>query len=383
MRETIGSGPRNIVFIINSLAAGGAEGALVDILGYMKDHLAPFTVHLVLLDAERERHSAPVWVKKHVLNADFGLVSSTVRLARLLKQLRPVLALSFLNRANCANVMVSKLLGYPCIISERVHTTSHFGSQLTALVNKTIVRLTYPLADQVIAVSEGVKDDLLANFAVRGSKLRVIHNPVNIDRICKRAAEAPSINIPAPYIMGMGRLVPNKNFRLLIEAYRMSQIAENLVILGEGPERTALESLIIQYGLSGRVILPGHVNNPYPIIKMARFYVCSSNAEGFPNALIEAMALGCPVVSTDCDTGPLEILAPKNRVRCKELTQAQYGILVPPDAPDMMAAAIRAGCDETTRAFYSGRGADRAKDYTVGSSVDLYWDTIAPYAVLA
>src|ERR1700742_1288066 len=381
MRETIPSGPRNIVFIINSLAAGGAEGALVDLLGYMKGYLEPFAVHLVLLDAEKERHSAPVWVKKHVLSANFGLVSSTLRLGRLLRQLQPVLALSFLNRANCANVMVAKLLGYPSIISERVHTTSHFGSGLSGLANKIIVRMTYPMADQVIAVSEGVKDDLLANFGVRGSKLRVIHNPVNTDRICARAAEAPSIDIPAPYIMGMGRLVPNKNFRLLIEAYRTSQIAENLVVLGDGPQRGELESLVAHYGLTGRVILTGHVDNPYPIMKAARLFVCSSNAEGFPNSLIEAMALGCPVVSTDCDTGPLEILTRQSRDRCHEVTRAEYGILVPPNAPAMMAAAIRGGCDETTRAMYSQRGANRAKDYSVSSSVERYWSTIAPHAL--
>jgi N-acetylgalactosamine-N,N'-diacetylbacillosaminyl-diphospho-undecaprenol 4-alpha-N-acetylgalactosaminyltransferase len=96
----------------------------------------------------------------------------------------------------------------------------------------------------VIAVSEGVKDELIANFGVREAKVRVIYNPIDTARICERASEAPSIKLPKPYILAMGRLVPNKNFRLLIESYWSSGIGENLVILGEGSERGELETLI-------------------------------------------------------------------------------------------------------------------------------------------
>ena len=88
---------------------------------------------------------------------------------------------------------------------------------MSAEVNKTLVRLTYRLADQVIAVSEGVKDELITKFGVREAKVRVIYNPIDTAQICERASEAPSINLPKPYILGMGRLVPNKNFRLLID----------------------------------------------------------------------------------------------------------------------------------------------------------------------
>src|ERR1700730_10852385 len=287
MRST----PGNIVFVINSLTAGGAERALTDLLAYLEDHLRHFTVHLVLLDVEDRRHTVPPYVRTHILDARFSVFWSAVLLARLLKALAPTVTLSFLNRANCANIFASKVLGYPCIVSERVHTTRHFGKGVSATINKAIVRFTYPLADQVIAVSEGVREELIANFGVRESTVRVIYNPINTDRIREKALEAPSIGLSEPYILGMGRLVPSKNFHLLIESYKLSGISENLVILGEGSERSELERLISRSGLRGRVVLPGYVQTPYPIVAAARLYVSSSNAEGFPNALIEAMAL--------------------------------------------------------------------------------------------
>ena len=157
------SAPKKIVFIINSLTAGGAEHVLVDLLVRLENHLRDYAVHLVLLDVEQELHSVPSWVQKHVLNANFNFLWSTVSLVRLLQRLAPAVTLSFLNRSNCANVISSKILRYPCIISERTHPTSRFGAGLSAAVTKTIMRLTYPHADQVIAVSEGVRDDLMAN----------------------------------------------------------------------------------------------------------------------------------------------------------------------------------------------------------------------------
>src|SRR5712691_3971312 len=171
------SAPRSIVFVINSLTAGGAEHALVDLLTYLEDHLRGYSVHLVLLDLEEELHVVPPWVQKHVLNANFDFFWSTVSLTRLLRQLAPAVTLSFLNRSNCAIVISSKILRSPCIIGERTQTNSRFGIGVSAMITKAIMRLTYPRADQVIAVSEGVKDDLMASFGVRESKVRIIYNP--------------------------------------------------------------------------------------------------------------------------------------------------------------------------------------------------------------
>lgn len=374
------SGSRTIVFVINSLTSGGAEHALVDMLGYLEDHLRSYTVHLVLLDVEEELNEAPPWVQKHVLDADFSFFWSVVSLTRLLKDLSPAVTLSFLNRSNCANVISSKILRYPCIISERTHPTSRFGTGLSAVLTKAIMRLTYPHADQVIAVSEGVKEDLMTNFGVSQAKIRVIYNPIDTDRLHERALEAPSTNVPHTYIVSAGRLVPSKNFRLLIESYRSSGIDESLVILGEGEERPELERLVSNLELNGRVILPGHMQNPYPVIRAARLFVSSSNLEGFPNALIEAMALGCPVVATDCDTGPMEILTGKMGARCTKVTLGEYGILVPVNSLDLLAEAIRIGCRDSVRSIYSQRSRERTRDFGIRSSIDQYWSIISSYA---
>ena len=132
----------------------------------------------------------------------------------------------------------------------------------------------------------------------------MIGNAIDGARLNSLAAEPVPRELPSDYFIGMGRLVPNKNFSMMLQAYAKVPKAPPLVILGEGPEEAALSAQANELGILERLHLLGFVDNPYPIIKSARALVSSSLAEGFPNALAEAMALGCPVIATDCRSGP-------------------------------------------------------------------------------
>ncbi len=135
----------------------------------------------------------------------------------------------------------------------------------------------------------------------------------------------------APVVLGVGRLTRQKNFGTLISAFARLRATKpaRLIILGEGEERSHLENLVQERGLAGDVELPGFVQNPYAYMHRAAVFVLSSIWEGLPNSLIEALACGCPVVSTDCPGGPAEIL-----------DRGKYGHLVLPGDPESMAEAI-------------------------------------------
>ena len=175
-------------------------------------------------------------------------------------------------------------------------------------------RLLFPDFAHVVAVSRGVAESLSTSVDVPAEKLTSIYNPTFTPDIARRAKAAPVHpwfgGVGPPVILGAGRLAPQKDFPTLIEAFR--HVSEKrtcrLVILGEGKLRTQLEGQVRALGLENSVSLPGWVENPYAFMSRAALFVLSSRHEGFPGALIEALACGCPAVSTDCPAGPSEIL---------------------------------------------------------------------------
>lgn len=365
---------RRVVFIINSLAGGGAERVMCTLLRASKAESEANDITLVLLDQEPAAYQPPDWVKVEQLDCRHSLLRSTWQLFLALRRLRPTTTLSFLTRANLANVIAGRLLRIPVFISERVNTSTHLATGRSAALAKWLVRLVYPLAQRIIAVSPGVADDLVTSFGVPRDMIPVIANPIDVERIRSDAARDPAAVAGGPYLMAMGRLVPNKNFAMLIEALAAAKTGKRLVIFGEGPEKERLAALIAQHGLDGQVTLAGFSANPFSALRGAEMFILPSNAEGFPNSLLEAMSLGIPVISTNCTSGPSEVLAnlPREAV-ANDVVFAEHGVLVPPNDPAAMARALQAMTDPERRKAYGVKAAQRAEYYSVARAKDLYW----------
>lgn len=231
-----------------------------------------------------------------------------------------------------------------------------------------LMRRYFPHNDGVIAVSQGVADDLAGLLGWPPARIAVAPNPTVTPELIA-LAEAP-LDHPwfaaggPPVILGMGRLEPQKDFQTLLQAFAILRRRQpcRLVVLGEGKQRRALEQLAAALEIAADVQFPGFVTNPYPYLRHASLFVLSSAWEGSPNSLTEALALGTPLVATDCPNGPREILE-----------DGRHGPLVEVGDVDGLAAAMA-----HTLAHPPARGQLQAaaQRYTLARSATRYLETL-------
>ncbi len=344
------------------VAAGLAErGNRVDLVlaearGAYLDRV-PDSVRLVDLQAR-----SPV-----VLTKGFAL-------ARHLRRERPEVLISALDVVD-VGLLARRLARTPTRVVLTIHT--HLGRQFAdkpdrgvARVRRALVRTLYPRTDVLVAVSQGVADDVAAMAGVPAARVHVVPNPVVTADLLARAAEAPAHPWFAPgappVVLGVGRLVRQKDFATLVRAFAGVHAARpdaRLVILGDADPREPairpeLEALVAEAGLGASVDLPGFTANPYAHMARAAVFALSSAYEGFGVVLVEALATGTTVVSTDCESGPAEIL-----------DRGRYGRLVPVGDPEALGRAL---LDALARPDDPERLRARAQAWTVDASVARY-----------
>ena len=259
------------------------------------------------------------------LSAIRNNVGRLLGLRRVLRERENCTVVSFGTETNCLVLLASMGLGQRVLVSERCDPKFVPDRRVWRILR----RLLYPIASAVVVQTQAAR-----TFFSRNSRVAVIHNPV----IASESAydRSPVVHDDAlskrPFMLAIGRLARQKGFDLLISAFGEIAVSHpewSLLILGEGKERQALEDQISRLDLAHRVRLPGVVPEPVRIYRQADLFVLSSRFEGFPNVLCEAMACGLPVISTDCPSGPGEII-------CNGVD----GVLVPPEDVEQLAQAM-------------------------------------------
>ena len=325
-----------------SMGGGGAEKMLRRLAtGFSQ---AGLTVDLVLANAVGPNlDGMPSGVRVIDLHCP-RLLSSIEPLVRYLSVERPQALISTLTDANIVAIWARAMVPRPPqLIVREANTLSVASSQSRDLRDRFLpflARTFYRRADAVVAVSKGVAEDLIKHVGVPRGLVRVIYNPTfdgEIIRLMREEVDHPWFGDGGPpVLLSVGRLTPQKRFDTLVRAISMASRKRPLraIVLGDGEERDRLQSLSRELGLSDYISFPGFVSNPYAFMAKANLYVMCSAWEGFPNTLVEAMACGLPVVSTDCPSGPREIIG-----SCAS-GSGSVGTLVPIDYPSALSEAI-------------------------------------------
>lgn len=247
------------------------------------------------------------------LDPEAGALQRVLLLRKHLLRIQPHKVISFLEYPNILTSWALIGTGIPHISSERTHYLEYLGNSLKAKIKIQLLKGVFARAQKVVVVSEGIRNSLIQDFHAQPEKVVTIPNGIDVEGLKQKSTEPVSV-MPVPdrnTILAVGRLVKEKNYPLLLEAFRIARqsLPElRLCIAGDGPLMEDLIRVSEEKGIRESVTLAGFVANPAPLMKLAGCYVLSSDLEGMPNALLEAYFLNGHVISTDCKTGPSEII---------------------------------------------------------------------------
>ena len=357
--------PTRLALFLPGLHGGGAERVMLNLASELSAR--GFAVDLVLAAAVGPYLET---VPADIRVVDLGCrrtVTALLPLIGYLRRERPEALYAAIDHANVVALLAAAIARTATRVIVSVHSPLSTGSGATQTRGNIVMHLArwlYRRAARVVAVSEGIKRDVVATLGLAPSQVEVIHNAVLTTDPTRRGRAPLDPDLAdlegRPFIVTAGRLTTCKDMTTLLRGFARLHGSSDLqlVVLGDGPERAALERSAAELGLSDRVRFAGFRSNPFALFARARMFVLSSRREGLPTVLIEAMAVGCPVVSTDCPHGPREILA-----------DGRYGTLVPMADPVALAGAIETMLAQPTPA---DRLTERIADFATERLVERH-----------
>ncbi|MGP4715561.1 glycosyltransferase [Psychrobacter sp. T6-6] len=358
---------KKIALYIPSMSGGGAERMMLTLANALAEK--NLVIDLVLNKAEGP-YLKKVSNKVNIVDLDTSRVlTGILPLARYMKTEKPEVVLSAMNYVNVATIFAKLLSGTDTriILSERSNLSAALENSqwISKVLLKNLMTWTYKRADKVVAISNGVANDLANQIKLDRNHIVTIYNPVVSSEVLQKS----SVSLPSkhpwfekdspPVIIAVGRLSEEKDFETLIKSFAKTydQKECRLLILGEGGLRPKLETLIEELKLQDIIQLPGFSDNPYAWMSKAKLFILSSKYEGFGNVLVEAMACGTAVVSTDCPSGPSEILE-----------EGKWGELVPVGNVELMSRAMLKAISTSNHINVQSR----ASFFSVETSVNQY-----------
>jgi len=381
---------QHVTLFINSLTSGGAERVLsviitelirqniaVTLLCIEKDNIytLPKEVNIIYL-SKLTKHDSNI--KKFLY-----LPYLALKLKKYIKENHTPLIQSHIYRANFTNLLAKVFGAKHKVEVVEVISINHFKNKsLSAKINLKLIKLLYKYADLVIFKAQRMKEEFLKEVP-NIKNYTVINNPYNIEKIEHLAHETVddfTFNPDRKYLINVGRLSSQKKQITLIETVAKLNDNIELIIIGEGEEQQILEDAIVKYKLKNRVHLLGRKDNPFKYIAQADIFVLASSGEGFPNVIVEAMITATPIISTDCISGPREILAPTTDINFqlqKDIEIAENGILYPIGDNSALIKAINTMfTNRELEENYKKRGPLKAKEYSLERIITQYKESL-------
>lgn len=351
-----------MVLIISSLRSGGAERVLSILANHWQ--ASRHEIHLITIDnKDSDFYVVNQGIHRYSLDmatASVGVFSGAIanikrisKIRHLCESIRPEIVISFIDSTNILSSIVLIGTSIPLVVSERIDPFRHSIGILRAFIRPWLYRM---FASALVVQTEAVKDKCKKKWKVQ--RVRVIANPISLP-------EVSEIFTRSRVVLSVGRLNIQKGHDILIRAFQKisSEFPDwKLLIVGEGGQRKFLEEIIKCLDMSERISMPGLSNDIFAHYNKASIFCMPSRFEGFPNALLEALAMGCACIATDCESGPREILE-----------DGRLGILTPVDDVNAMADALRKLMQDSELRRQYGSHSDYVRSRYKLESISQQW----------